>query len=64
MNNLSEAIKLEEEVHAQAREDSARKIFKLMRHERPDVAITFILNEIDHWYGIGFVHGQDAITLK
>ena len=49
----------EEEIHAEAREATARQTFKaIIKQERPDVAIALILRAIDEWYKKGLIHGK------
>lgn len=48
----------EAEIHAQAREATARQIFKsIIKEDRPDIIIALILRGIDDWYNKGVLHG-------
>lgn len=50
---------LEIEIHAQAREATARQIFRaLQKQERSDISIALILRGIDDWYNKGVKHGK------
>lgn len=49
----------EKEIHADAREATARQVFKsICSQDRPDVAIAIILRALDDWYVKGFIHGK------
>ena len=50
-----------DEIHADAREATARQTFKAMTNtERPDIAIAILLHAIDDWYEKGVAHGERA----
>ena len=52
---------LEKEIHANAREATARQTFKaICKQDRPDVAIALILQAIDDWYVKGVTHGKQG----
>lgn len=47
------------EIHADAREASARQTFKAMTNtDRPDIAVAILLRAIDEWYEKGVAHGK------
>lgn len=49
----------EKEIHADAREATARQTFKaILNQDRPDVAVALILRAIDEWYEKGLLHGK------
>lgn len=49
------------EIHADAREATARQTFKAMTNtDRPDIAIAILLRAIDEWYEKGVTHGKRA----
>ena len=49
------------EIHAAARETTARQTFKAMtKTDRPDIAIAILLRAIDDWYEKGLAHGKRA----
>ena len=49
----------EQEVHADAREATARQVFKqLCKQDRSDISVAIILQALDDWYEKGFIHGK------
>lgn len=47
-----------EAVLAEAREHSARKVFReITKENRPDIVVAIILRAIDGWYETGFIRG-------
>ena len=56
-NKLKQAFK--EEIHADAREATARQVFKaILKEDRPNIKIALILQAIDDWYIKGLTHGK------
>lgn len=50
---------LEKEIHADAREATARQTFKsITKTDRPDIAIAIILLAIDEWFEKGMIIGK------
>jgi Mg-chelatase subunit ChlI len=57
--------RLEEEIHLDAREATARQTYRaLVRQDRPDIAVALILRAIDEWYGKGVIHGKQLCQKK
>lgn len=49
----------EKEVHAEARDATARQTFKAMtRTERPDIAVAILLRALDEWFEKGLILGK------
>ncbi len=49
----------EREIHADAREATARQVFKqINKQDRSDISIAIILQALDDWYEKGFIHGK------
>lgn len=49
---------LEKEMHADAREATARQTYKaICKQDRPDVGVMLVLNAIEYWYKKGLEHG-------
>ena len=49
----------EREIHADAREATARQVFRqINKQERPDISVAIILQALDDWYEKGFIHGK------
>ncbi len=49
----------EREIHANAREATARQTFKqISNQDRPDISVAIILQALDDWYEKGFIHGK------
>lgn len=55
---------IEKSIHADAREATARHTYKAVcAQDRPDIAISIILQAIDEWYEKGALHiKNDAMT--
>lgn len=50
---------LQKEIHADAREATARQVYKaIAKQERPDLVVAIILRAIDDWYAKGVLHGK------
>jgi hypothetical protein len=53
-----------DEIHADAREATARQVCKaLAKQDCPDLAIAIVLMAIDDWYSKGLKHGAGQIIL-
>lgn len=47
------------EIHANAREATARQTFRaICAQDRPDIAVAILLRAIDEWYKKGLEHGK------
>lgn len=56
---------LEREIHADAREATARQVYKAVaKQERPDIAVALILQALNDWYAKGLLHGKRAALAR
>jgi hypothetical protein len=54
---------LEREIHEEAREATARQVYKAaINQERPDIAVAIILRALDEWYEKGVTHGKREVA--
>ena len=57
--DMSFMKELERDIHAEARESTARQAFKAMtKTDRPDVAVAILLRVIDEWFEKGVTVGK------
>ena len=55
--------RLREEIHADAREATARQVYRsIVKEDRPDIAIAKILLALDDWYAKGLQNGNTRTT--
>jgi hypothetical protein len=53
---------IENDIHADARESAARRVFRLLtKEERPDIAVAIILQALDIWYEKGYCLGVQSV---